>query len=380
MRAKNMKYDEEEFLKAVLAIASVNGVDSEREIAVFLRDFLQECGVQAVLQEIDSRHANVVAVLEGESDEVVMWNGHLDTVPYGKLTEWSTDPSVPTKKNGCYYARGASDMKGGLAAMVWTLGYMKQKGRMPKQTIYFCGTCDEEKSGLGAKHFIASDVLRDASLLLIGEPTSLLPGVAQKGCIWLKVAVHGKTSHGAYPWEGVNAIEYGISICQRLKDKIEEKEHPVLGWSTVQISMAKGGIVPNMTPDEAEFMLDIRVVPGITSEEVLNLADQIVRDYEQQTEGHLKVEIYIKNDRRAIETPADHPWLKKLEWNLRCEQLPYDHTGINYFTDASILIKAMPQAAVLLFGPGEANMAHKPDEYLEIQKYLAYIRVLLKLF
>ncbi|XCP84384.1 M20 family metallopeptidase [Roseburia hominis] len=380
MWAKNMKYDEEEFLKAVLSIASVNGVDSERELAVFLRDFLLECEVHAVLQEIDSRHANVLAVLEGESEETVLWNGHLDTVPYGKLTEWNTDPSVPTKKNGCYFARGASDMKGGLAAMVWTLGYMKQKGRVPKQTIYFCGTCDEERNGLGAKHFISSDVLRDASLLLIGEPTSLLPGVAQKGCIWLKLVIHGKTSHGAYPGEGVNAIEYGIAIFQQLKEKIEEKTHPVLGKSTVQMSMAKGGIVPNMTPDEAEFTLDIRVVPGITSKEVLEWANQIAEECEQQTGGRLRTEIYVKNDRKAIEIDKNHPWLKKLEWNLRCEQLPYEHTGINYFTDASILTKAMPKAAVLLFGPGEADMAHKADEYLQIQKYLAYIRVLLKLF
>ena len=276
MRAKNMKYDEEEFLKAVLAIPSVNGVDSERDVAVFLRDFLQECGVRAVLQEIDSKHANVVAVLEGETDEVVMWNGHLDTVPYGKLARWNTDPSVPMKRNGCYYVRGASDMKGGLAAMAWTLGYMKQKGHVPKQTIYFCGTCDEEKGGLGAKHFIASDILRKASLLLIGEPTSLLPGVAQKGCIWLKVAVHGQTSHGAYPWEGVNAIECGISICQQLKEKVEERVHPVLGHSTVQMSMVNGGIVPNMTPDEAEFMLDIRVIPGITTQDVIDWADEIL--------------------------------------------------------------------------------------------------------
>ena len=58
-----MKYDEESFLKEILSISSVNGADSERNAAVFIKDFLQECGVQAGLQEIDGRRANVVAVL-----------------------------------------------------------------------------------------------------------------------------------------------------------------------------------------------------------------------------------------------------------------------------------------------------------------------------
>ena len=99
-----MKYDEESFLKEILSISSVNGADSERNAAVFIKDFLQECGVQAGLQEIDGRRANVVAVLNGRTEEKVIWNGHLDTVPYGKLSEWDTDPAVPVKKNGCYYA------------------------------------------------------------------------------------------------------------------------------------------------------------------------------------------------------------------------------------------------------------------------------------
>lgn len=379
-KVNNLKTEQEEFLKEVLSIKSVNGVDSERNIAIFLRDYLRKCGVNAALQEIDGRHANVLAVLEGESEESIIWNGHLDTVPYGKMSEWNTNPEVLVKKNGCYYVRGASDMKSGLAAMVWTLGYMKKRGHVPKKTIYFLGTCDEEKGGLGARKILEQYILKNPSFMLIGEPTGLLLGTAQKGCIWLKLSVHGKTSHGAYPWEGVNALEYGYRIYQDLKSQIENKEHPVLGRPTVQMSIAKGGIVPNMTPDEAEFMLDIRVIPGQTAEWVRAMAEECIEKYHVQTSGTLKVDLSVENQRRAIEISDDNIWLRRLERELSYCELPKEHIGINYFTDASIITLEEPELPVLLFGPGEPNMAHKPNEYVELKKYWEYITILLKIF
>ena len=371
-----MKYDAETFLMEVLKIPTVNGKDNEKALAIFLRDFLKECGVSAVVQDIDSRHANVVGVLEGKSKETVIWNGHLDTVPYGKIGEWKTDPSVPSKKNGCIYARGASDMKSGLAAMAYVLGSMKEKGYVPSRTIYFCGTCDEEKNGMGAKHLLEAQTLGEPALLLIGEPTGLQPGTAQKGCIWLRMKLHGRTSHGAYPEQGINAIEYGIRIFQDLKRKLKEHSHGLLGSPTCQITKAEGGIVPNMTPDTAEFMLDIRVIPGITSWMAGEWLQKIIEGYRQETDGELEVEVHIQNDRQAIEIPADSPWLKKLQWELKLAGLSKEPIGISYFTDASILAKGIPSTPVLLFGPGQPEMAHKPNEYVEIEKYLQYIKIL----
>lgn len=371
-----MKYDAETFLMEVLKIPTVNGKDNEKALAIFLRDFLKECGVSAVVQDIDSRHANVVGVLEGKSKETVIWNGHLDTVPYGKIGEWKTDPSVPSKKNGCIYARGASDMKSGLAAMAYVLGSMKEKGYVPSRTIYFCGTCDEEKNGMGAKHLLEAQTLGEPALLLIGEPTGLQPGTAQKGCIWLRMKLHGRTSHGAYPEQGINAIEYGIRIFQDLKRKLKEHSHGLLGSPTCQITKAEGGIVPNMTPDAAEFMLDIRVIPGVTTQMVSEWLQKIIEGYRQETDGELDVEVHIRNDRQAIEIPADSPWLKKLQWELKLAGLSKEPIGISYFTDASILAKGIPSTPVLLFGPGQPEMAHKPNEYVEIEKYLQYIKIL----
>lgn len=367
-------------LKEILAIPSVNGADNEGAVAEFIANYLKEKHIDAFVQQIDETHANIIAKLEGKSSETVVWNGHLDTVPYGNTEEWNTDPSIPVEKNGRIYARGASDMKSGLAAMVYLLGEIGESGEKPEQTILFLGTCDEEKSGLGAEKILEEIDLSSGSLLLIGEPTGCKLGVAQKGCIWAQLNISGKTSHGAYPEEGYNAVEYGMKIVHRIKKWVTEYEHRLLGTATAQVTMIQGGIAPNMTPDFAEILLDIRIVPGISAEDVEKKIKKICREEVEETNGEVKFEVRIKNARRAIEIAEEERWLKEFKAYLKQNGAETEEIGINYFTDASILTKKESEIPVLLFGPGEPRLAHKPNEFVELEKYEKYIEILGEIF
>lgn len=367
-------------LKEILAIPSVNGADNEGAVAEFIANYLKEKHIDAFVQQIDETHANIIAKLEGKSSETVVWNGHLDTVPYGSTEEWNTDPSIPVEKNGRIYARGASDMKSGLAAMVYLLGEIGESGEKPEQTILFLGTCDEEKSGLGAEKILEEIDLSSGSLLLIGEPTGCKLGVAQKGCIWAQLNISGKTSHGAYPEEGYNAVEYGMKIVCRIKKWVTEYEHRVLGTATAQVTMIQGGIAPNMTPDFAEILLDIWTVPGISAEDVEKKIKKICREEVEETNGEVKFEVRIKNARRAIEIAEEERWLKEFKAYLKQNGAETEEIGINYFTDASILTKKESEIPVLLFGPGEPRLAHKPNEFVELEKYEKYIEILGEIF
>lgn len=367
-------------LKEIIAIPSVNGADNEGAVAEFIANYLKEKHIDAFVQQIDETHANIIAKLEGKSSETVVWDGHLDTVPYGNTEEWNTDPSIPVEKNGRIYARGASDMKSGLAAMVYLLGEIGESGEKPEQTILFLGTCDEEKSGLGAEKILEEIDLSSGSLLLIGEPTGCKLGVAQKGCIWAQLNISGKTSHGAYPEEGYNAVEYGMKIVHRIKKWVTEYEHRLLGTATAQVTMIQGGIAPNMTPDFAEILLDIRIVPGISAEDVEKKIKKICREEVEETNGEVKFEVRIKNARRAIEIAEEERWLKEFKAYLKQNDAETEEIGINYFTDASILTKKESEIPVLLFGPGEPRLAHKPNEFVELEKYEKYIEILGEIF
>lgn len=359
----------------LLSIPSVNGKDDESIIAGFICRYLRECGINAWIQEIDKTHANVIAWIEGISKDTMIWNGHMDTVPYGELSKWETDPSRPERIDEYIYARGASDMKSGLAAMIYVLGKMYKDGKRPNKSILFLGTCDEEKGGIGAKAAVNENFLNNASFILIGEPTGCALGMAQKGCIWVKLNTKGITSHGAYPWEGINAIEYSMGVLKKLKERMARYKHPLLGEPTAQVTMLHGGLVANMTPDNAEMIMDIRTIPGMTEYMIKEWMDEIFLQYEKITNGKISFTKEILNSRIPIETPKDHNLVEILQREIKKQGMEAKYVGINYFTDASIFVQK-ESIPVLLFGPGEPDNAHKPNEKVSVDKYLKYIKVL----
>ncbi|MDU4890184.1 MAG: M20 family metallopeptidase [Clostridium sp.] len=371
-----------DILLKVLSIPSVNGKDNEGIIAQFICDYLNRNDVEAEVQYIDETHSNVIAKVQGqEEDRCIIWNGHLDTVPYGNLQEWLTNPELPVEIDNRVYGRGASDMKSGLAAMVYALCQLKKRTEKPQKTIYFIGTCDEEKGGLGAECILKKyDFIKRGQLLLIGEPTGCNLGVAQKGCIWIELHIEGKTSHGAYPKEGLNAVESGFQIISELKEYISSFNHEILGESTMQITGIEGGVANNMTPDKCKFILDIRVVPQLSLSMIEEKLLYIVEKFNKGREMKLQYSSKVLNSRIAIEISKDNLWLKRFEENLLNSGDKPKYIGINYFTDGSILAREDKDLPVLLFGPGEPSEAHKPNEWVDMEKYYKAIDTLLNIF
>lgn len=349
----------------VLSIATVNGEGGEAALAEVLAQVFQRHGIAAQVDYMENG-ANVVARMAGRERGLVALNGHLDTVPYGDRKKWSTDPAVPQEREGLLYARGASDMKGGLAAMAAALCDLADRGWTPRRDVVFLGTWDEEKSGRGAQGAVSSNTLGTPDLLLIGEPTGGCLGLAQKGCLWLQITVQGRTSHGAYPWEGVNAVELAFRLCMELAAFVEGHSHPLLGSATAIISIAQGGIVPNMVPDACTMMMDIRTVPALPIGRVLDKAQELAQRISQ--EQKLSVAFELVNERRAVETAKKHPetvFVQKCVQQITGEIPPV--IGINYFTDASIL--APSSLPVILYGPGRPELAHKPDEWICLAEF-----------
>ena len=96
-----------EILKKLIAIPSVTG--NEHDIAIYIADYLRQCGVDSVeLQPVEGNRLNVVAHLKGEKvGPVVLLTGHMDTVAPGE--GWRTDPFKATERDGRIYGRGAAD-------------------------------------------------------------------------------------------------------------------------------------------------------------------------------------------------------------------------------------------------------------------------------
>ncbi len=363
-----------------MKIQSVNNQDDEGRLAEWICKYFNGYGIQAKVDRIDQKHANICAFIEGDDpSETILWNGHLDTVPFGELDEWHTDPSIPIISDGYLFGRGASDMKGGLCAMIYALCRSIYEGVRPRHSILFLGTCDEEKNGIGAREAQTLISKKRINQIIIGEPTGLKIGVAQKGCLWLSVDVHGKTSHGAYPEQGCSAVEHGYVISQKLSEYLSGFSHPLLGNSTEVITKISGGIAPNMMPDRCVFSMDIRFTPDITSKQIMQKLNEIIQKEMLQCNGMLSIRYSICNQRSAIEVNESHPLLNQFVETLEEEKIKPEKIGIHFFTDGSIFTEANPKADVLLFGPGEPSIAHRANERLFIENYYKAIHVFQKL-
>lgn len=366
-----------QLLKDLMEIRTVNGKDGEKPAAEFICQYLNSHGVKAFIQDIGDERGNVIALIPGaDAAKGMIWNGHLDTVDYGELERWDRPPWTPVIQDGFLFGRGASDMKSGLAAMVYVLGMLGETGKKPGITIQFLGTCDEERGGAGARAIISGGHMMEGSVLLIGEPTGCTLGIGQKGCIWLELEVRGKTSHGAYPEEGCNAVTCAYEAVERLGGWIRCHDHPVLGRATAQITEIQGGIQPNMTPDLCTVLMDIRTVPGLTYESILRRLETVFMEISRKYGGIPSLVTRIKNHRITIEADKASGGVTMLVKSMEAAGIKEAYSGISYFTDASILAEGREGMTTVLFGPGSADMAHKPNECVQIADYLSAIRAL----
>ncbi len=349
-------------LLQLLSIESVTEQGGELSLVQFIDQYLQSYGIRSEIQSIQDGRANLIAQIDNRasSEGVVVWNGHIDTVAYGSIDLWKTNPCVPFVANGFIYARGSSDMKSGLVAMLYAITSLWRQGQFPRQSIRFIATCDEEKNGLGARQILESGYMKDSQVLFIGEPTDNKLGTAQKGCLWIKLGIRGFTAHGAYPEKGNNALEKAYCIWKKLQNTLDTREDPLLGKNTVTMTSLHGGILHNMIPDRSELLLDIRFLPGITILYIVEILEKII------DENNICATIKVINQRNPMHIDSMEK-LNTLDKNI--EQI-----GVRYFTDASILTLQNNKIPVILYGPGDPELAHQPNEYVSIENYIESIK------
>ena len=140
--------NEMELTQELVKINSENPPGNEREVAKFIKDFLEDLKIPAELIEFDSNRFNVVASIG--SGKGMMLNGHMDTVPAGQ--NWKIDPFEGKIVNGKIYGRGASDMKGGIASILSAVKNLSKEKFKKKLLLTF--VADEEVALKGSEYLI----------------------------------------------------------------------------------------------------------------------------------------------------------------------------------------------------------------------------------
>jgi acetylornithine deacetylase/succinyl-diaminopimelate desuccinylase-like protein len=356
-----MSQDVVTLLQELVRIPSVNPDNApgtsdtgEETLAVFLSGWLESIGADVVMESIKPGRPNLIArfaPLDGRPR--ILLGPHLDTVGVGGM---SIDPFRAEIRDGRLWGRGACDTKGPMAAMLWALHESRELLAELPIAVDFVAFMGEESGQWGSKDFIKRHAA-DYSFALVGEPTSMDTVHVTKGSLWATLRSTGRAAHSSMPEKGDNAILKLTRALDRLDHHLSAElatfMHPVLGGSTLNVGVIRGGSRPNIVPDLAEAEIDIRITPSLAAAggALKLLADTLAFH-------DLPVEIVNPHENPPMETEAEHPMVKRLLSNG--SQL----AGAPWFSDAAHLSNGgVPSVCI---GPGSIEQAHTADEYIEL--------------
>ncbi len=361
-----------DFLKDLLRTKSVNPPGNEEPVARKVAAMLQSAGVEAEIRSIEPGRANVVARIPGSgAKKGLVYSGHMDTVAIGEVP-WDFDPFGAEEHEDRIYGRGASDMKSGLAAMVMAVTEVVRSRARLQGDLILAATAGEEVDCRGARALVEEGLLEGVGAMAISEPSNGEIFVAHKGALWVEITCYGKTAHGSMPEQGVNAIEHMNTLIDALRNDFgfRYEHHDLLGGPTMNLGVISGGTQPNVVPDVCRLRIDVRTVPGQDHREILNDIQALAQEIE--TNSAAKFELTVLNDKPPVSTPADEEIVgtavRTVDDLFEKRRQP---SGVRYFTDASVFVPGAGDGLpVIIYGPGDEALAHQPNEYVEVAKYL----------
>ena len=366
-------------LTECVQLHTVNPPGNEKLAADWLAEELERKGFSPRVDDLGGNRANIVTVLRGTGEKpALVFNGHLDVVPVGD-TPWTHDPFGGVRVNGRLYGRGTSDMKSGLMAMVVAVEALKQAGVHLKGDLILSGVADEETGALGAKSWVQAGGLQGVGAIVIGEPTNLEVYIAEKGACWLEITTYGKTAHGSMPDLGINAVMHMTTALHALtRLSLPFQPHPLFDKPTMNVGTIVGGNKTNVVPDRCTATIDLRTLPGMQHADVLHAIRQTL-DGLRAAIPQFTYEMRVIAERGPVASDPQAPIVETALAILEAQgrrETPKATPG--YATDASVFQPASG-APFLIFGPGIPQLAHQPNEYVEIDTYLRSIELFCEL-
>lgn len=329
---------------------------------------------------------NVAGILKGTGEgRSLLLNGHIDVVPEGDIGQWHDDPYSGKIQEGKLYGRGATDMKGGTAAMLYAIAAIQAAGLKLKGDLVFHSVIEEESGGAGTLAALLKGYTADAAL--IPEPSDLKIFPKQQGSIWFRIIIKGRSAHGGTRYEGVSAIEKSTIIIQQIRT-LEEVRNQRLKDPLfrnipipipINIGVIKGGEWPSSVADEV--ILEGRL--GIAPEETIEHAKQ---EFEDWLVKSCKEDEWLTSHQPNVEwfgarwvpgsLDVNHDLMKTV--NTAFQQVTGHQPIVEaapWGTDGGLLSQ-LGGIPTIVFGPGTTKTAHYPNEYIELDKFYVATEVI----
>ncbi|NOZ29366.1 MAG: M20 family metallopeptidase [Chloroflexi bacterium] len=325
--------------------------------------------------EASSRHEGLyprycLESFYGEGERTLYFHGHYDVVPASDDVQFH-----PYVQDGKLFGRGASDMKSGLAAMIYAVRAIQECGIKLDGRIGLTFVPDEETGGA-----LGSQYLADAGLLGVGgigmlmpEPTGGVIWNANRGAISLRVIVRGRPAHVGLHYQGVNAFEHMLVVANallELKAEVESRRtsfriEPDAARNSILLlgGRCEGGTNFNLVPAECSFTVDRRLNP---EEDLETEKGRLLALFDRLREGGIDLEVEIFQEGESAGLSEDEPVARALVESIR-EVTGNSPSFVMCPGLLEIRFYARQGIPAFAYGPGLLSVSHGPDEFVRIE-------------
>lgn len=355
-----------EFTSELIAIPTENPPGNAYAQAVeLLCEKLRELGFADTQVEGDC-----VLSFVGDGERTLYFSGHYDVVPAQNLSQFK-----PVTRDANLFGRGSSDMKSGLAAMIYAAKAVRDCGLLQGGRIGLVFVPDEETAGSRGSRYLADRGLlgNGAIGMLTPEPAGEVVWNANRGAITLNITVKGKSAHVGRQHDGVNAFEGMLAVAQALmtlKGEVETRTtHFHVSPEAVRRSIlmlggrSGGGTNFNTVPDSCSFTVDRRINP----EEDLEVEKQRLFAILGQARTRVDFDVEILQEGRSCGVAESDPLGQALARSIervtgrpaQFEMCP-GLLEIRFYAERGI--------PAFAYGPGLLTVSHGPNEFVPVRR------------
>jgi succinyl-diaminopimelate desuccinylase len=337
---------------------------------------------------------NVVGTRRGRTlRPLVHLNGHFDVVPAG--AGWTVDPFGGEVRDSRIWGRGSCDMKAGIAAALFAAEAIRRAGVELEGSVEISGTVDEESGGFAGVAWLAHHGRVSATrtdYAIIPEPLYVdRICIGHRGVYWFEVLTKGRIAHGSMPFHGISAIEHMGMLLDRIHDDLQPRlaarttavpvipagaRHATLNINGISGGQAVDGIQTPCVADRCLAVFDRRFLLeegfDATKAEIVELLETVARavpDFQYELRDLMVVHPTKTPDGSPVVSALDRALHRVLGRSGGVVASPgtYDH---KHFAR----IAGVPHCVA--YGPGILDLAHQPDEYVDIPDLLNATKVI----
>lgn len=336
----------------------------------WIGDHLESSGARVFVLEAEAGRANLLASFGPRGPGGLMLSGHSDVVPAG--AGWATDPYSVAKVGDALYGRGTADMKGFIAAVVRVTERLA--GVALEQPLHVVLSFDEEIGCVGVRDALAVIAAHDEvrpDVVLIGEPTMMRPCHSHMGKLAFDVHCQTVPAHSSLSHDKPSAISSAVRLLA-VVDELQRTHRPLAETEvTFNCGTISGGSALNVVAAQCDFNFEVRHTVDHDPDELLEPFFAAVKGERGTLGGRGTVDLTEITRYPALRTAAGDPWLQLVE--RIADAGPAGSIG--YGTEGGLFADAL-HVPVVVCGPGDIGVAHRPDEHVTIDQLLRCERFL----